>query len=201
MAGKLCQRVLRYDIVDGIIFLLTRCIALLYRKPTFADVEQIYALVANYAEEGMMLARSRNTLYETLRDMIIACDGDRVVGVGALHITWDAMAEVRTMAVAPDSTRQGIGAEIVRRLLDEGRMMGVKKFFTLTYKPGFFQSLGFVTVGRDKLPQKIWKECIDCPKFPDCDEIAMVRNEGAPEKEAEIPFGEILAASSGEVNL
>ena len=152
---------------------------MIYRKPKFADVEDIYALVASYASEGVMLARSRNTLYETLRDMIVAEDEGRVVGVGALHITWDAMAEVRTMAVAPEFTRRGIGAQIVSRLLEEGRALGVKKFFTLTYRPGFFQTLGFVTVSKDKLPQKIWKECIDCPKFPDCDEIAMEKNEGA----------------------
>ena len=152
---------------------------MIYRKPTFTDVEEIYTLVANYANEGVMLARSRNTLYETLRDMVVAEDNGRIIGVGALHITWDAMAEVRTMAVAPDFTRRGIGAQIVRRLLEEGRAIGVKKFFTLTYRPGFFQTLGFVTVSKDKLPQKIWKECIDCPKFPDCDEIAMVKNEGA----------------------
>lgn len=152
---------------------------MIYRKPTFSDVEAIYELVIGYANDGIMLARSRNTLYETLRDMVVADDDGRVVGVGALHITWDAMAEVRTMAVAEDCTRRGIGAEIVRRLLEEGRAMGVKKFFTLTYKPGFFKTLGFKTVSKNDLPQKIWKECIDCPKFPDCDEIAMVKDETA----------------------
>ena len=161
---------------------------MIYRKPTFADVEDIYALVTGYANDGVMLARSRNTLYETLRDMIVAENDGKVVGVGALHITWDAMAEVRTMAVAPEFTRQGIGAEFVRRLLAEGRTIGVKKFFTLTYQPGFFQTLGFVTVAKDKLPQKIWKECIDCPKFPDCDEIAMTLTEGATSDE-NLPFG------------
>ena len=168
---------------------------MLYRKPTFGDVEDIYSLVTSYANDGVMLARSRNTLYETLRDMIVAEKDGRVVGVGALHITWDAMAEVRTMAVAPDCTRQGIGAAIVRRLLEEGRDIGVKKFFTLTYQPGFFQTLGFVTVSKDKLPQKIWKECIDCPKFPDCDEIAMVKNESATDENDGLPFG-----AAGEEN-
>ena len=147
---------------------------MIYRKPTFDDVESIYELVAVYANDGIMLARSRNTLYETLRDMVVAEEDGRVVGVGALHITWYKMAEVRSMAVAPEYTRQGIGANIVRLLLEEGQNIGVTKFFTLTYKPGFFQTLGFSTVSKNDLPQKIWKECIDCPKFPDCDEIAMV---------------------------
>lgn len=149
-----------------------------YRKATFDDVEAIFALVNDYAGDGVMLARSRNTLYETLRDMIVAEDETgAIVGVGGLHLLWDRLAEVRTMAVSPRLTRRGIGGEIVRRLMAEGRTLGVKKFFTLTYKPGFFQTLGFHTVTKDALPQKVWKDCIDCPKFPNCDEIAMVKLE------------------------
>ena len=145
-----------------------------YRKAVFGDVETIYDIVKGYADSGDMLVRSRNTLYETLRDMIVAVDGGKVVGVGGLHMMWDRMAEVRTMAVSPDHVRQGVGANIVRRLLDEVRMLGVEKFFTLTYKPGFFATLGFEIVSKDDLPHKVWKECIDCPKFPNCDEIAMI---------------------------
>ncbi len=149
-----------------------------YRKPTFDDVEDIYALIMDYANDGIMLARSRNTLYETLREMIVAEDEDgKVVGVGALHIIWDALAEVRTMAISPKVVRQGIGSMIVRRLLEEGREIGVKKFFTLTYKPGFFQTIGFKTITKNELPHKVWKDCIECPKFPNCDEIAMVLDE------------------------
>ena len=147
-----------------------------YRKATFKDIEAIYQLVADYAEEGVMLARSRNTLYETLRDMIVAEDEDgTIAGVGGLHIIWDRLAEVRTLAVAPQKTRQGICAEIVKRLIAEGEQLGVEKVFTLTYKPGFFQTLGFETITKEELPHKVWKECIDCPKFPNCDEIAMVK--------------------------
>lgn len=153
-----------------------------YRKATFADIEAIFALVNDYAGDGVMLARSRNTLYETLRDMIVAeDDAGEIVGVGGLHILWDRLAEIRTMAVSPRLTRHGIGGEIVRRLMAEGRTLGVEKFFTLTYKPGFFQTLGFHTVTKDALPQKVWKDCIDCPKFPNCDEIAMVKLDGAAE--------------------
>ena len=109
-----------------------------YRKATFADIEEIYHLVNDYATDGVMLARSRNTLYETLRDMIVAIDDEgKVVGVGGLHIIWDRLAEIRTMAVAPDMTRQGIGAEIVRRLIEEGDVFGVEKYFT-DLQAGFF---------------------------------------------------------------
>ncbi|MBR4696736.1 MAG: N-acetyltransferase [Selenomonadaceae bacterium] len=156
-----------------------------YRKPTFDDIEDIYGLVIEYANDGVMLARSRNTLYETIRDMIVAVNEDgKVVGVGALHIIWAELAEVRTMAVSPAMIRQGIGAEIVRRLLEEGRTLGVKRFFTLTYKPGFFQTLGFKTITKNELPHKVWKDCIECPKFPNCDEIAMELDESGEEKAA-----------------
>ena len=151
---------------------------MIYRKATFDDIEQIFAIVNDYASDGVMLARSRNTLYETLRDMVVAEDEQgTIVGVGGLHILWDRLAEVRTMAVSPRLTRRGIGAEIVKRLLEEGRKIGVTKFFTLTYKPGFFQTLGFHTVTKETLPPKVWKDCIDCPKFPNCDEIALIREE------------------------
>lgn len=149
-----------------------------YKKPAFDDIESIYNLVMEYANEGVMLARSRNTLYETIRDMIVAVNEEgRIVGVGALHVIWAELAEVRTTAVSPAVTRQGIGAEIVRRLLEEGRALGVKRFFTLTYKPGFFQTLGFRTITKNDLPHKVWKDCIECPKFPNCDEIAMELDE------------------------
>jgi len=148
---------------------------IIYRKPNFDDIEEIFNLINDYAAEGIMLPKSRSTLYETIREITVAVDSEnKVIGVGALHVVWNELAEVRSMAVNRDYTRHGIGAEIVKRLIDEGKTFGVKKFFTLTYKPGFFQTLGFHTITKDELPHKIWRECIDCPKFPNCDEIAMI---------------------------
>ena len=148
---------------------------MIYRKARFDDIESIYNLVHIYATQGEMLPRSRNTLYENLRDMIVAEDEGAVVGVGALHIMWDRLAEVRMMAIAPERMRKGIGSEIVGYLLDEGDALGIEKVFTLTYKPEFFRKLGFIRISREELPQKVWKECIDCPKYPNCDEIAMIK--------------------------
>ncbi|MFC2460241.1 MAG: N-acetyltransferase [Selenomonas noxia] len=148
---------------------------MIYRKARFDDIESIFGLVHIYAAQGEMLPRSRNTLYENLRDMVIAESGSEVVGVGALHIMWDRLAEVRMMAIAPAYMRRGIGTEIVRWLLDEGDALGIEKVFTLTYKPDFFRKLGFISISREELPQKVWKECIDCPKYPNCDEIAMIK--------------------------
>ena len=149
---------------------------MIYRKAKFSDTEAIYRLIREYASTGVMLARSRNAIYETLRDMVVAepeCGGG-IVGVGGLHITWDAMAEIRSMAVDPSATRQGIGSGIVKQLVKEGRELGVKTIFTLTLEPEFFASLGFAEVEKEALPYKVWKECIDCPRYPDCNEIAMV---------------------------
>lgn len=148
---------------------------MIYRKARFDDIESIFGLVHIYAAQGEMLPRSRNTLYENLRDMVIVESGSEVVGVGALHIMWDRLAEVRMMAIAPAYMRRGIGTEIVRWLLDEGDALGIEKVFTLTYKPDFFRKLGFIRISREELPQKVWKECIDCPKYPNCDEIAMIK--------------------------
>ena len=148
---------------------------MIYRKARFQDAETIYNLIYDYAQKGEMLARSRNTIYETMRDMVVAENEDgEVVGVGGLHITWDSLAEVRSMAVSSKYKRHGIGSGIVKELIREGKEMGVKKIFTLTYKPQFFVTLGFREVKKEDLPHKVWKECIDCPKFPDCDETAMI---------------------------
>lgn len=115
---------------------------MIFRKALFGDTETIFHLIAVYAKNGEMLARSRNTIYENLRDLVVAEDEDgEVVGVGGLHITWDSMAEICAMAVAPEMVRQGIGSGIVNMLIEEGRELGVKTFFTLTYKPKFFESL------------------------------------------------------------
>jgi len=142
-------------------------------------VEEIFDLIAFYAGQGIMLPKPHNVLYEVLREFIVAEDVEtkKIVGVGALHLTWNEIAEVRSMAVHPDFKRQGIGAEIVKKLLLDGLEVGVKKFFTLTYEPEFFQSLGFQITTKESLPHKIWKECIECPKFPNCDEIAMTLDE------------------------
>lgn len=149
---------------------------MIYRNATFKDVEAIHKLINDYAEKGLMLSRSRNVLYETLRDMILAetDDGD-IVGIGALHLVWDELAEVRALAVAPAVARKGIGRNIVESLLKEADRLGVKTVFTLTYQSAFFAKLGFQEIPKEQLPHKVWKECINCVKFPNCDEVAMMR--------------------------
>ena len=147
-----------------------------YRRAQFRDVESVHRIVNQYAEQGLMLARSRNAIYETLRDFVLAEQDGEVVGVGALHMVWDELAEIRAMAVAPEFTGRGIGMAIVEQLAEDARELGVKTLYTLTYQPVFFAKAGFHEVPKERLSQKVWKDCINCSKFPNCDEIAMIRS-------------------------
>lgn len=146
---------------------------MIYRKATFKDVEAMYKLINAYAEQGLMLGRPRNMLYECLRDFILAEENGEVVGMGALHLVWDALAEIRALAIAPDVIKSGIGRNIVQALIEEAKGLEIKNIFTLTYQPGFFIKQGFAELSKDQLPHKVWKECINCTKFPNCDEIAL----------------------------
>lgn len=147
-----------------------------FRKPKFTDVIAMQELINVNADLGLMLPRSRNAIYETLRDFTVAEQEGKLLGVGALHIIWDEMAEIRALAIAPDAKKQGIGRKIVGLLVDEAKDLGVKQVFALTYQPEFFTKCGFTEVPKENLPHKVWKECINCPKFPNCDETAMIMN-------------------------
>lgn len=146
---------------------------MIYRKPTFKDVEAMFELVNNYARQGLMLGRSRNVLYESLRDFIVAEENGEIVGMGALYLMWNELAEIRAMAIAPQVTKSGIGRNIVQALIEEAKNLGVTTVFALTYQPDFFKKQGFTELPKEELPHKVWKECINCTKFPNCDEIAL----------------------------
>lgn len=147
-----------------------------YRKATFADVESIHKIINEYAENGLMLSRSRNVLYETLRDMTVVEDNGNIIGVGALHLIWNELAEVRTLAVLKEYMNRGIGRNIIEKLTSEAYELGVKTLFTLTYRPEVFAKLGFTEQPKETLSHKVWKDCINCAKFPNCDEIALVKH-------------------------
>jgi len=144
------------------------------RKARISDVKEIQKLLTSFANRGEMLSRSLSELYEALRDFYIFEEDGRVLGTSALHIVWEDLAEVRSVAVAEDAGRRGIGSEVVGACLEEGRALGLKRIFCLTYKPDFFAKFGFRVVDKSELPHKVWGDCIKCVKFPDCDEIAMI---------------------------
>jgi amino-acid N-acetyltransferase len=144
------------------------------RKAEINDVKEIQKLLTHYASRGDMLSRSLSELYEALRDFYIVEDAGRLLGVAALHIVWDDLAEVRSVAVAEDAGRKGVGTEVVNACIAEARALGLKRLFCLTYKPDFFARFSFRIVDKSELPHKVWGDCIKCVKFPDCDEIAMI---------------------------
>ncbi len=149
---------------------------IIYRTATFDDVEEIHKLLNDYAKAGLMLSRSRNAIYENLRDYIIAVDDEgKFLGCGALHFVWDKLAEIRSLAVIPSLTKTGIGRELISKLEEEGTQRGVKMFFSLTYQPGFFHKCDYIETDKEHLPQKVWKECVHCPLYPHCNEIAFVK--------------------------
>lgn len=146
------------------------------RPATVADAPRIYELVNLFAGQALMLPKSQNQIYQNIRDFLVAVDGEEdVVGCGALHVLWDDLAEVRSLAVAESFRGKGLGKAIVRELLEDARRLGLPVVFALTYVPDFFKTLGFRLVDKNLLPRKIWGDCIDCPKFPNCDEIAVIR--------------------------
>jgi len=149
---------------------------MIIRKASLNDVEAMHQLVNNYADTGVMLSRPRSMLYEYIRDFAVAEIDGEIVGTGALHIMWIDLAEIRALAVKEGYTTQGIGRSLVEYFVDEAAQLLIPKVFALTYQPGFFEKMGFLVVNKESLPQKVWKECINCPKFPNCDEICMERN-------------------------
>jgi amino-acid N-acetyltransferase len=144
------------------------------RKAQISDVKNIQKLVMAYATKGDMLSRSLSELYESLRDFYVYEEEGKLLGTTALHIVWEDLAEVRSTAVAEEATRRGIGGKLVQACIDEGRKLGLKRIFCLTYRPDFFSSLGFRLVDKSELPHKVWGDCVKCAKFPDCDENAML---------------------------
>ncbi|HHW42323.1 N-acetyltransferase [Desulfofundulus thermobenzoicus] len=147
---------------------------MIIRKARIADMEAVHGLINYYAEQGLMLARPRSVLYEALREFTVAEENGQVVGAGSLHIIWDDLAEIRALAVDPRYTRRGIGRRLVKSFLQEARELGLPRVFALTYQAGFFLKCGFQLIPKEKLPQKVWKECINCPKFPNCEEEAVI---------------------------
>jgi len=144
------------------------------RKAQIADVKDIQKLLMIFASRGDMLSRSLSELYESVRDFYVVEEGGVLLGVAALHIVWDDLAEVRSVAVLEDAGRKGIGGRLVEACISEAREIGLKRIFCLTYKPTFFAKHGFRLVDKAELPHKVWGDCIKCPKFPDCDENAMI---------------------------
>jgi amino-acid N-acetyltransferase len=144
------------------------------RKARMGDVPEIHTLVNSFATRGEMLGRSRSELYEGLRDFFVVEQDGKVLGCSALHINWEDLAEVRSLAVASDQQGKGMGKTLVNACIEEARSLGIARIYALTYRPGFFEGVGFSRVPKESLPHKVWGDCLKCPQFPNCDEDALI---------------------------
>jgi amino-acid N-acetyltransferase len=143
-------------------------------KARISDVAQMHELINYFADKGEMLARPLSEIYENIRDYFVVRQGERVIACAALHVMWSDLAEVKSVAVAEESQRHGIGDRLVVVCLDEAKKLGIPTVFCLTYKPAFFERHGFSRLDKMELPHKVWGECYRCPKFPNCDEVALI---------------------------
>jgi amino-acid N-acetyltransferase len=143
-------------------------------KAKISDAQQIHKLINSFADEGLMLARSLSEIYENLRDFFVIKEGEEVVACAALHVNWVDLAEIRSLAVTEGNQKKGYGAKLVEACLKEADDLGIKSIFCFTYQPEFFKSQKFVDIDKMELPRKVWSDCLRCPKFPNCDEIALI---------------------------
>jgi amino-acid N-acetyltransferase len=149
----------------------------LVRKARVTDAAAIQRLIAVFAERDEMLHRSLGEIYENIRDFFVVEEEEgKVVACGATHVCWSHLAEIKSLAVAEERQGCGYGRQIVQACIAEAEELDLRTVFALTYKPGFFARLGFRVVDKATLPHKVWNECVRCPKFPGCGEIAVVRD-------------------------
>ena len=149
---------------------------MLIRQAKIADVKGIHSLVTEHSNIGELLPRPFSDLYEKVPEFVVAEEKGSIIGCGALHVSWEDLAEVRTLIVTKKYQGKGIGAKIVCELEKRAVKIGIKKVFALSFKPAFFKKLRYVEIKRDVLPHKVWRDCIKCPLFPDCGETALMKS-------------------------
>lgn len=146
-----------------------------FRKATVKDAKPIQQLIEVYAAKGVLLPRPLWDIYSHIREFVV-CENERyeTIGLCALHVIWEDLAELRSFCMIESYQGKGIGKKLAEAAFDEGRALGVRKVFTLTYTPSIFERMGFRRIDKGELPQKVWADCIHCVKFPECDEIALI---------------------------
>ena len=145
-----------------------------YRSAKVEDVDGIFKLVNAMAESGQMLRRSKYKIVTMLANFIVATShSGELAGCGALFPLWTDSAEIAALAVVPRFQSNGVGHQLVRELLQRARSLGFPEVITLTYAVDFFSELGFSVQSKDRFPRKLWRECLECPRLEDCDEVAM----------------------------
>ena len=145
-------------------------------KARISDVPTMHRLINDFANQGAMLPRALSQIYENLRDYFVVLDETRVVGCAALHVSWSDLSEIRSLAVEQTSQGKQVGATLVKACVEDAASLGLPRVFCLTRQPKFFERQGFDLVDKSQLPHKVWAECYYCPLFPDCDEVALIRD-------------------------
>jgi amino-acid N-acetyltransferase len=134
----------------------------------------MHQMISHFADKGEMLPRALSEIYEDIRDYFVVREGGRVIACAALHVTWVDLAEIRSLAVDEKEQKQRIGSLLIQACLEEAKELGIPRVFCLVRKPAFFEKHGFQLIDKMELPQKVWAECYRCPKFPNCDELALI---------------------------
>jgi amino-acid N-acetyltransferase len=138
------------------------------------DVNSMHRLISHFADRGEMLPRALSEIYDGIRDYFVVRKGGRVIACAALQVTWADLAEIRSLAVDEKEQNQKIGSLLIQACLNDAEELGIPRVFCLVRKPAFFEKHGFQLIDKKELPQKVWAECYRCPKFPDCDEVALI---------------------------
>jgi amino-acid N-acetyltransferase len=140
------------------------------------DASSVHQLISRFADKGEVLPRALSEIYDGIRDYFVVRKEGRVVACAALHVTWVDLAEIRSLAVDEQEQKQRIGSLLVEACIDEAKELGIPRVFCLVRNPAFFKRHGFELIDKTELPQKVWAECYRCPKFPNCDEVALIRH-------------------------
>ncbi len=145
-------------------------------KAKVTDAAQMHQLINYFANRGDMLPRALSELYENIRNYFVARNKNQVIGCIALHVSWVDLAEIKSLAVDEPRQNKGIGSSLVQACLSESKELGIPTVFCLTRRPVFFEKHGFHLIDKMELPHKVWAECYRCPKFPNCDEVALIHH-------------------------
>ncbi len=149
------------------------------RPARVGDVPAIHDLIRTFAERKQMIRRSLGELYESIREFHVAVEDDgKVAGCAALHVFWEDLAELKCLAVSEEIHGKGVGRRLVEACWESARELEIASVFTLTYVAEFFERCGYHRIEKHELPHKIWNECVRCPLFPNCHEIALIRSVG-----------------------
>lgn len=157
---------------------------MIIRKAHISDIELVYDLVNGYADDGILLPRTKLSLYENIQCLTVGAIDGKIMGTAGLHVLGRDLAEIRSLVVSNEAKGKGLGKQLVLHLIEEAAQLGVNRVFAMTYQVDFFKKCGFYLGDKNNLPEKVWKDCMTCPKLHNCDENALLIDVPNVKKEA-----------------